>query len=145
MTVDTTSSSGNHSLDPSCERPSHFPSGFPWTRMMSRHSPCFRVRSVLLPLQSEWAFTWWMAVSGPTSWCTKKNKFISQHLLVEQTVHFWKNNVSRLFLTRATYFEFLSGFLFLLLPFLLLLLLFLLHLLQFFTPLVLLLLCRIPS
>lgn len=39
-------------LDPSCARPSHLPSGFPWTRMMSTGSPCFRARSVLLPLQS---------------------------------------------------------------------------------------------
>lgn len=92
VSADATTSSGNHSLDPSFERPSHFPSGFPCTLMMSRHSPCFRVRSVLLPLQSRWTFTWWMASRGPTSWRTHKNKVISQHLWVEQTVKsffFW--------------------------------------------------------
>lgn len=62
-----------NSLDPSCERPSHFPSGLPWTRMMSRHSPCFRARSVLVPRQSTWAFTWWTASRGPTSWRTQEN------------------------------------------------------------------------
>lgn len=86
VSADATTSSRNHSLDPSFERPSHFPSGFPCTLMMSRHSPCFRVRSVLLPLQSRWTFTWWMASRGPTSWRTHKNKVISQHLWVEQTV-----------------------------------------------------------
>lgn len=74
VSADATTSSGNHSLDPSFERPSHFPSGFPCTLMMSRHSPCFRVRSVLLPLQSRWTFTWWMACRGPTSWRKHKNK-----------------------------------------------------------------------
>lgn len=88
-----TTSSGNHSLDPSCERPSHFPSGFPCTRMMSRHSPCFRVRSVLLPLQSKWAFTWWTAVSGPTSCAAPRKTVTSRHSLVEPSVGVWKDNV----------------------------------------------------
>lgn len=55
------------SLEPSCIRPSHFPSGLPCTRMMSTHSPCFIPRSVLLPLQSTRAFPWWMTSSGPTN------------------------------------------------------------------------------
>lgn len=60
-----------HILVPSVVRANHFPSGLPWTRTISSWSPCFRARSILLPLQSVRAFPFWMTSRAPVNYKTQ--------------------------------------------------------------------------